>query len=155
MFPGRGVFRGYMKLIALNAMKEQPRHVYGLIKSLEDLVGVRPSTGVVYPVLRKLIREGLVEAETLRVEGREVKVYKLSEKGFNYLELHEGELKEALRLAESFRKSRQAGCDRLLELVRELAVNAGRLSDAELMELRKAIADFEARVLEVLTSSKA
>lgn len=155
MIPNRSVFRGYMKLITLNALKEQPKHVYGLIKSLEDLVGVRPSTGVVYPILRKLTQEDLVEVETLRAEDKEFKVYRLSEKGFKYLELHEDELREALKLAESFRKFRHAGCNRLLELVRELAVSAGRLNDAELMKLRKAIADFEAKVLEILTSSKA
>jgi DNA-binding PadR family transcriptional regulator len=154
MFPGRGVFRGYMKLVVLHVLRSQPKHVYGLIKSIEDLVGVRPSTGVIYPVLRSSIREGLVEVESLSVEGREVKVYRLSEKGLKYLELRESDLKEVLRLAESFKKSRLAGCERLFDLVREIVVSAGRLSDAELMELRKAITEFEARVLEILTSSK-
>jgi DNA-binding PadR family transcriptional regulator len=96
----------------------------------------------------------LVEVETLSVEGREVKVYRLSEKGLKYLELRESDLKEVLRLAESFKKSRLAGCERLFDLVREIVVSAGRLSEAELMELRKAITEFEARVLEILTSSK-
>jgi len=154
MFLGRGVFRGYMKLVVLHVLRSQPKHVYGLIKSIEDLVGVRPSTGVIYPVLRSSIREGLVEVESLSVEGREVKVYRLSEKGLKYLELRESDLKEALRLAESFKKSRLAGCERLFDLVREIVVSAGRLSDAELMELRKAITEFEARVLEILASSK-
>jgi DNA-binding PadR family transcriptional regulator len=154
MFPGRGVFRGYMRLVVLHVLRGQPKHVYGLIKSIEDLVGVRPSTGVIYPVLRSSIREGLVEVETLFVEGREVKVYRLSEKGLKYLELRESDLKEVLRLAESFKKSKLAGCERLFDLVREIVVSAGRLSEAELMELRKAITEFEARVLEILTSSK-
>jgi DNA-binding PadR family transcriptional regulator len=154
MLPGRGVFRGYMRLVVLHVLRGQPKHVYGLIKSIEDLVGVRPSTGVIYPVLRSSIREGLVEVESLSVEGREVKVYRLSEKGLKYLELRESDLKEVLRLAESFKKSRLAGCERLFDLVREIVVSAGRLSDAELMELRKAITEFEARVLEILTSSK-
>ena len=154
MFPGRGVFRGYMRLVVLHVLRGQPKHVYGLIKSIEDLVGVRPSTGVIYPVLRSSIREGLVEVESLSVEGREVKVYRLSEKGLKYLELRESDLKEVLRLAESFKKSRLAGCERLFDLVREIVVSAGRLSDAELMELRKAITEFEARVLEILASSK-
>jgi DNA-binding PadR family transcriptional regulator len=143
-----------MRLVVLHVLRGQPKHVYGLIKSIEDLVGVRPSTGVIYPVLRSSIREGLVEVETLSVEGREVKVYRLSEKGLKYLELRESDLKEALRLAESFKKSRLAGCERLFDLVREIVVSAGRLSEAELMELRKAITEFEARVLEILTSSK-
>jgi len=154
MFPGRGVFRGYMRLVVLHVLRGQPKHVYGLIKSIEDLVGVRPSTGVIYPVLRSSIREGLVEVESLSVEGREVKVYRLSEKGLKYLELRESDLKEVLRLAESFKKSRLAGCERLFDLVREIVVSAGRLSEAELMELRKAITEFEARVLEILASSK-
>ena len=154
MFLGRGVFRGYMRLVVLHVLRSQPKHVYGLIKSIEDLVGVRPSTGVIYPVLRSSIREGLVEVESLSVEGREVKVYRLSEKGLKYLELRESDLKEVLRLAESFKKSRLAGCERLFDLVREIVVSAGRLSDAELMELRKAITEFEARVLEILASSK-
>lgn len=154
MFPRRSIFRGYMKLVTLYVLKEQPKHVYGLIKSLEDLVGVRPSTGVVYPILKSSVRDGLVKVETLSIEGKEIKVYKLSDEGLKYLELHESELKRALRLADSFKKFRLAGCDKLIDLVREIIMNAGRLSDAELMELRKAITEFEARVLEILMMSR-
>ncbi|MEM0347419.1 MAG: PadR family transcriptional regulator [Zestosphaera sp.] len=154
MFPRRSMFRGYMKLITLYVLKDQPKHVYGLIKSLEDLIGVRPSTGVIYPILKSSIRDGLVSVETLSTESKETKVYKLSEEGLKYLELHESDLKKALKLAESFKKFRLAGCDKLLDLVKEIILNAGRLNDAELLELRKAITEFEARVLEILVTSR-
>ncbi|MEM0244801.1 MAG: PadR family transcriptional regulator, partial [Zestosphaera sp.] len=144
----------YMKLITLYVLKDQPKHVYGLIKSLEDLIGVRPSTGVIYPILKSSIRDGLVSVETLSTESKETKVYKLSEEGLKYLELHESDLKKALKLAESFKKFRLAGCDKLLDLVKEIILNAGRLNDAELLELRKAITEFEARVLEILVTSR-
>lgn len=152
MFQRKSMFRGYMKLVTLYVLREQPKHVYGLIKSLEDLIGVRPSTGVIYPILKSSVRDGLVSVETQLIEGREVRLYKLSGEGLKYLELHESELKKALKLAESFKKFRLAGCERLFDLVREIVVNAGRLSDAELMELRKAITEFEARVLEILAT---
>ncbi|MEM2021072.1 MAG: PadR family transcriptional regulator [Zestosphaera sp.] len=152
MLPGRGVFKGYMKLVTLNVLRERPRHVYGLIKEVEGLIGFRPSTGVIYPVLKKLMNEGLVSVEESVVEGKTLKTYRVTEKGLKYLDLHEEELKEALRLADFLKKFRQTGCDRLFGLVREITMSAGRLSEAELMELRKAITDFEARVLEILTN---
>ena len=153
MFPSKGVFRGYMKLVTLYVLKRCSSHVYGLMKSIEDLVGVRPSTGVIYPILRGSIREGLVVVETSVVDGRVVKIYRLSEEGLKYLELHEDELREALRLAESFKKLKSVGCERLFEVVREVIVSAWRLNEKDLVELRKAISDFEARVLEILSRS--
>jgi len=119
---------------------------------LEDLIGVRLSTGVVYPVLRSSIRDGLVGVEASLIEG--ARVYRLSENDLKYLELHESDLKEALRLAESLKRFGSAGYDKLFDLVREIAINAWRLSDAELMELRKVIMDFESRVLEILMIPK-
>lgn len=35
-----------------------------------------------------------------------------------------------------------------------MIVNTGRLSDAELIELRKAVTEFKARVLEILMASR-
>ena len=153
MLPSKGVFRGYMKLVTLYVLRERPSHVYGLIKSIEDLVGVRPSTGVIYPILRSSIRDGLVVMESSVVDGRVVKTYRLSEEGLKYLELHRDELRDALRLAESFKKLRSVGCERLFRVVREVVVNAWRLKEEDLIELRKAVSDFEVRVLEILSRS--
>ncbi|MEM1710104.1 MAG: hypothetical protein QW820_04340, partial [Sulfolobales archaeon] len=69
----------------------------------------------------------------------------------NYLKVHEGELKEALRTAESLRKLKVAGCDRLLVVLRELVAIADKLSEEDLMELKKAVADFEARAINVMS----
>ncbi|MEM2348019.1 MAG: PadR family transcriptional regulator [Sulfolobales archaeon] len=152
MLRRRAVFKTYMRLVVLKILEGGPRHAYGVIKGLEELTGVRPSAGAVYPVLNKLIREGLVSVDVVVLQdGRDVKTYRLTDKGLNYLKVHEGELKEALRTAESLRKLKVAGCDRLLVVLRELVAIADKLSEEDLMELKKAVADFEARAINVMS----
>lgn len=151
MLSRRTVFKTYMKLVILKILEDGPRHAYGVIKELEELTGVRPSTGAVYPVLKKLIREGLISVDVAVLQdGREVKTYRLTDKGINYLSVHAEELKEALRTAESLRKLKVAGCDRLLMVIRELVATADALSEEDLVELKRAVADFEARITNIV-----
>ncbi len=151
----KAVFKAYMKLVVLKTLGDRPRHAYGIIKELEDLTGIRPSTGAVYPILKKLEREGLISVEAHPSQlGRSVKIYKITEKGLNYLNTHSEELKEALNVVASIKKLKAAGCDKLLRIIRELATSASSLSDEDLMELRKAVAEFEVKILNIMSSRK-
>lgn len=48
------------------------------------------------------MREETILIDVMKLQdGKDVKVYKLTDKRVNYLNVHEEELKEALRIAES------------------------------------------------------
>jgi DNA-binding PadR family transcriptional regulator len=76
--------RGDIKFALLDLIKEQPRHGYDLIKTLEERSGgfYRPSPGVVYPSLQLLEEEGSVTSEV--VDGK--KVYTITDAGRQQLE---------------------------------------------------------------------
>ena len=71
--------KGFVKRIILHVLRDYgPLHLYGIIKKIRELTfdGYIPSTGVIYPTLRSLEEEGLI-----KIEIRDKKIYKISEKG--------------------------------------------------------------------------
>ena len=50
----RAKARRGLKLIILHLLRDKPLHVYGLIKSVEKITGLRPSPGAIYPALKAL-----------------------------------------------------------------------------------------------------
>lgn len=89
-----GVFtRGRMRLYLLKILGEEPRHGYEILRLLRERLGgsYAPSPGSVYPRLRNLESEGLVEHQ--QRGGR--KVYRLTPKGRSEVADRKGEL-EAL-----------------------------------------------------------
>jgi DNA-binding PadR family transcriptional regulator len=75
-----GVFtRGRMRLYLLKLLDERPRHGYEILQLLEERLGgtYAPSPGSVYPRLRRLEADGLVDHD--EQGGR--KVYRLTDKG--------------------------------------------------------------------------
>lgn len=73
-----------MRLLILNVLREGPMHGYEIIKKIESkFMGLyTPSPGAVYPNLRCLKKEGLVES--YREDGR--KVYRITDRGLKLLE---------------------------------------------------------------------
>lgn len=70
---------GEVRLAVLSLIAEKPSNGYQLIKELASRLGYlyRASSGTVYPVLKQLEKEGLVECRL--VEGRNL--YRLTRKG--------------------------------------------------------------------------
>jgi DNA-binding PadR family transcriptional regulator len=153
MLGPRGRARRGFKLLILHLLRDKPLHVYGLIKSLEKITGLKPSPGAIYPALKALERAGLVEAQEVEQGGRRSRVFRLTEEGARYLEERGEELEEALRAASCWRSFRELGGERLFRAVREVMENLPRLSEGQREELRKAIAEFELRVLSILHGS--
>lgn len=86
-----GVFtRGRMRLYLLKILGEQPRHGYEILRLLEERLGgsYAPSPGSVYPRLRNLESEGLVEHQ--QRGGR--KIYRLTREGRSEVAERQGEL---------------------------------------------------------------
>jgi DNA-binding PadR family transcriptional regulator len=76
-----------LKFIVLALLAVKPSHGYELSKAIEEVTlgTLKASPGSLYPVLRELSSEGLVE-EKVEVEGGRLrKVYTLTEKGWDEL----------------------------------------------------------------------
>jgi PadR family transcriptional regulator PadR len=85
MEPARSqVVKGLMEGLVLHALEREPTHGYGILKELESALGERPSKNKVYPLLRDLEEEDLVEAERVD-DARQKQVYHLTEAGHERL----------------------------------------------------------------------
>jgi DNA-binding PadR family transcriptional regulator len=89
-----------LRILLLHLLKEEPRHGYELIKTIEGLSAglYSPSPGMIYPMLNMLADEGLI-VELAAEEGR--RRYAITDAGRAALDAAEEQLKEALqRLAD-------------------------------------------------------
>ena len=82
--------RGDIRAGVLVLLAEQPRHGYEIIRELAERSGGvwRPSPGSIYPTLKQLAHEGLIQAD--KGEGR--RVFELTDTGRTYVEEHAEEL---------------------------------------------------------------
>lgn len=75
---------GYLRLIVMKTLSNRKLSGYDLIKQIEKDTGTwKPSFGSIYPLLKKLLKEKLVEVE---IQGRK-KLYFLTKEGKNYLKI--------------------------------------------------------------------
>ncbi len=86
------MLRGFLKVVVLKALVENPKSGYSLMKFVEERVGVKPSPGSMYPLLDTLKKEGLVEVKGV---GR-AKEYKLTVEGKHRLHAIEEKRNECL-----------------------------------------------------------
>lgn len=69
------------RFYALALLHLEPRHGYEIITEIGEKLGKEPSAGQIYPMLDEFEEEGLVESWKEEIEGRERKVYELTESG--------------------------------------------------------------------------
>jgi len=143
--------RGYMGLLVLKVVNECPTHAYGLLKKLREITGHEElSVGVLYPILRVLMREGLITVRVDRVSGRERKLYYITEEGRKFLIERADDLNNALRIAEKFRILKDIGVGRVFKAVRNVFEVADSLSDDERERLRRLFREFEEEVNKII-----
>ncbi len=72
-----------MRFLILSLLAIKPSHGYDLSKKIEKITEgfIKGSPGSLYPLLRDLKDQGLIDEETIVEGGRLKKVYKLTEKG--------------------------------------------------------------------------
>jgi PadR family transcriptional regulator PadR len=71
--------RGVLVLAVLASLK-QPLYGYSLRKQLQD-AGIEIDEGTLYPLVRRLAEQGLLDSEWQQAEGRERRYYQLSAQG--------------------------------------------------------------------------
>ncbi len=147
----RAGFRGYLGLLILRILSENPMHAYGLLKKLREVTGYEElSVGVLYPVLRILFNKGLVDVRIDRIDGEERKVYYVTDKGKKFLEERASRVDEALRVAKRFRILKSIEAERVFRIMKKLFEIADSLSEDKREKLRKLFKDFEEEVNKVI-----
>ena len=71
--------RGIIVLVILSQLQE-PRYGYGLLQQLEQ-AGIAIDAGTLYPLMRRLERQGVLESTWNTKEARPRKYYQLSQTG--------------------------------------------------------------------------
>jgi DNA-binding PadR family transcriptional regulator len=75
--------RGVLVLAVLSSLK-QPHYGYSLRKQLLD-AGIEIDEGTLYPLVRRLAEQGLLDSEWQQAEGRDRRYYQLSVLGSELL----------------------------------------------------------------------
>ncbi len=76
-------FKYRIRFLILSLLAIKPSHGYELGKRIEEITRglVKGSPGSIYPVLRELKEQGLLEEDLIVEQGRAKKIYRLTEKG--------------------------------------------------------------------------
>jgi DNA-binding PadR family transcriptional regulator len=75
--------KGYIRVAVLILLNNKPSHGYEIMKEIKDKTRgfYTPTPGGVYPILRSLEKTGYIKGEWRRKKNRNVKTYRITEKG--------------------------------------------------------------------------
>lgn len=97
----RSTIAGFSRAIILWLLNEKPMSGYALVKELEHLMGQHLSSGIVYPLLYELEKQGYIAGEWSQRGKRHTKHYSLTPEGKELLlrlrQLFDMPVKEALK----------------------------------------------------------
>jgi PadR family transcriptional regulator PadR len=88
------MLRGALELLILRTVENEPRHGYGIARSIERATddAVKVEEGSLYPALYRMEKKGLLASEWGRSElGRRAKFYRITSAGRSWLKRETGE----------------------------------------------------------------
>src|SRR5437867_7335033 len=76
--------KGLLRYYILHKINQKPIHGYEIIQDIESKTDVtwRPGTGTIYPILKKLVSECLIQAKPEPSDKATRRVYHITSKGF-------------------------------------------------------------------------
>ena len=79
----QGIPRGFLRLYVLHRIAARPAHGYDLLQEIESKTeGVwRPGAGSIYPILKELVRNGYIRAESHKKTGKPQRIYHITPEG--------------------------------------------------------------------------
>lgn len=91
--------KGLLHLAILGILREKELHGGSIHQSLKEKFGVKPAKSIVYIMLRRMERAGLVVSDWDTSEsGPAKRVYRITQEGLDYLEEATVRLKSAARI---------------------------------------------------------
>jgi PadR family transcriptional regulator PadR len=75
--------KGYIRVAVLILINNKPSHGYEIMKEIRDRTRgfYKPTAGGVYPILRNLEKTGYIKGEWRKHHNRNIKTYRITEKG--------------------------------------------------------------------------
>lgn len=136
------MIRRYIEVLFLDELRKHSIHGYGFIEYIRDRYGFKPSSSMIYPILRTLKKKGLVEATEVYTGSRKSIVYRITEAGIKYLEDNIELLQQARRYERKIILARKTGLFNLLRTVKVLFDRIDQLSKEELERIRRTVENF-------------
>ena len=136
------IVKRYVEILVLDELRKHELHGYGFIDLIRRRYGFEPSPSMIYPILKDLMKKGFVEAKERYSGSKKCIVYRITEKGLEFLREHSDLLEEARRYEEKVRLAIDVGFFRLLRSLRLLFNSIDRLNENELFRIRQAINSF-------------
>jgi len=136
------IVKQYVEILVLDELRKHELHGYGFIDLIRKRYGFEPSPSMIYPVLKELVKKGFVEAIEKYIGSKKYIVYRITEKGLEFLSEHRDLLEEAKRHEERIRLAIDIGLFRLMRTMRLLFNNIDRLDRDKLSRIRQAINGF-------------
>lgn len=136
------IVKQYVEILVLDELRKHELHGYGFIDLIRRRYGFEPSPSMIYPVLKELAKKGFVEAIEKYIGSKKYIVYRITEKGLEFLSEHRDLLEEAKRHEERIRLAIDIGLFRLMRTMRLLFNNIDRLDRDKLSRIQQAINDF-------------
>jgi PadR family transcriptional regulator PadR len=97
----RTTVTSFSRGIILWLVNQNPMSGYGIVKELERLTGQHLTSGIIYPLLYELEKEGFIAGEWTQKGRRRTKYYSITQSGTELLnrlrELFEMPVREALK----------------------------------------------------------
>ena len=126
--------RGTFKLLILNILRNKPLHGYALMNNLQDMLGGhKPSASMIYPKLARLKDSGFIEI--VGREERDKKIYKITQKGINYIEENKKKLDSILMKIKFFNEFLELGGKEFGEIFHIIFDSFDKLSDKQKKKL--------------------
>jgi len=137
--------RGGMLLIVLDALKDEELHGYKIAEKIEETYGIeKPSSGLIYPILSKLKREGFVEV--CKRGEREKKIYRITEKGLRYLEEMKEEVNRIKSTLKKLGEFHKLGGHELMDSIHQIIKNMDQLDEEKKKEISHLMKDFAKKI---------
>ena len=93
--------KGLLELVILNMLKGRSCHGYQMVQVLKQIEGMKIREGNIYPILARLVTDGVIKSETKpSPDGPPRKYYELTAKGKEVLKEmngHWGELSQGIK----------------------------------------------------------
>ncbi len=88
--------RGVLDICVLTALMKQDSYGYQIIKDLKDVIEISEST--LYPILRRLEKNGYLTIYTEEYNFRLRKMYSITEKGLERIQEYLEDLQELMKI---------------------------------------------------------
>ncbi|BFH72607.1 PadR family transcriptional regulator [Sulfurisphaera javensis] len=141
--------RGALRSLVLSSLAKKPMYVYEIIKNIHSETHgfYKPSPGSIYPVLKSLLKDGLVES----FEDNGKRMYKLTEKGieeFNRIK------KEREDFFSSNSEIKREIVDVLFEIGYLIYINRENIDSEKLKQINTILQNCKKEVVSLFEKSK-